>query len=58
MATTIPLTDEARENLISEYVTREIARMSIKEMKQIIGDQLEENLRYLSDDELNAIIGE
>lgn len=56
MAIPNPLTDEDRENLISEYVTRVIARMSIKEMERIIGDNIEANLWYLPDNDLLSIV--
>lgn len=47
-----------REARIEAYIDREISKMSVKDMERIIGDQMEENLRYLKDDDLNAIIGE
>lgn len=41
-----------REELISEYVDRILDNMSTKDLMQIVGDQLEENLSGYTDAEL------
>ena len=41
-----------REQLISDYVDRILDNMSTKDLMQIVGDQLEENLSEYSDSEL------
>jgi hypothetical protein len=41
-----------REQLIRDYVDQVLDNMSTKDLMQIVGDQLEENLSSYSDEEL------
>ena len=46
------LSKERRNELLSDYVDRIIDNMSTKDLCRIVGDQLEENMQWYSDDEL------
>lgn len=47
-----------RESLIADYIDRVLDNMSTKDLMQIVGDQLQENLSLYSDDELLTEVSE
>lgn len=47
-----------RESLISDYIDRVLDNMSTKDLMQIVGDQLQENLSLYSDEELLTEVSE
>lgn len=47
-----------RESLISDYVDRILDNTSIKDLRCIVGDQLEENFSNYSDEDLIAEVRE
>ena len=47
-----------RSALISDYVDRILDNMSTKDLMRLVGDQLEENLKSYSDEELITEISE
>ncbi len=46
------MTDFNRQELIDTYISCVLENMSTKEMMQIVGDVIEENLSLFSDEEL------
>jgi len=52
------LSDDRRQELISDYVDRIIDNMSTKDLCRIVGEQLEENLESYGSDELLTEIAE
>jgi hypothetical protein len=47
-----------RDQLIQDYIDRILDNMSIKDLMQIVGDQLEENFGSYSDEELISEVTE
>lgn len=52
------MTNFNRNQLISDYVDRILDNMTTKDLMQIVGTQLEENLESYSDEELLTEIGD
>lgn len=47
-----------REQLIQDYIDTVLDNMSTKDLMRIVGDQLEENLSFYTDEQLLTEIGE
>jgi len=52
------MTNFNRDQLISDYVDQILDNMTTKDLMQIVGSQLEENLESYSDEELLTEIGD
>ena len=50
--------DFNRDSLISDYVDRVLDNMSTKDLMRIVGDQMEENLKSYTEEELLTEIRE